>query len=76
MVYKKPGAKIAPGELQSGLFLAMLLDVGLDCLISVPSGVNCMAPRCVSMVCGHSVFSGIVMLGGFAVVPCGMREML
>jgi hypothetical protein len=54
----------------------VLIDVGLDCLISVPSGVNYMSPRCVSMVCSHGVFSGIVILGGFAVVPCGMREML
>ena len=57
------------------LFLAVLLDVCLHCLFSVPSGVNHMAPRCVSMVCSHCVFSGIVMLGGFVVVPCGTREM-
>jgi hypothetical protein len=54
----------------------MLFDVCLSCLVRVPSGVNYMAPRCVGMVCSHSVFSGIVMLGGFAVVSCGMREML
>jgi hypothetical protein len=27
-------------------------------------------------VCTHCVFPGIVMLGSFAVVPGGMREML
>jgi len=59
----------------SGLFLAVLLDVGLHCLFSVPSGMNHVAPRCVSMVSSHCVFSGIVMLGGFVVVPCGTREM-
>jgi hypothetical protein len=58
------------------LFLAVLLDVCLHWLFSVPSGVNHMAPCCVSMVCSHCVFPGIVMLGSFAVVPGGMREML
>jgi hypothetical protein len=27
------------------------------------------------MVSSHCVFSGIVMLGGFVVVPCGTRKM-
>jgi hypothetical protein len=57
------------------LFLAVLLDVGLHCLFRVPSAMYHMAPRCVSMVRSQGVFSGIVMLGSFAVVPCGMREM-
>ena len=58
-----------------GLFLAVLLDVSLHCLFSVPSGVNHVAPRRVCMVCCLLVVSGIVMLGGFLVVPCGVREM-
>jgi hypothetical protein len=58
-----------------GLFLAVLFHVSLHCLFSVPSGVNHVAPRCVCMVCCLLVVSGIVMLGGFPVVPCGMREM-
>ena len=53
----------------------MLLDVRLHCLFSVPSGVRYVAPRCVFMVCCLLVVSGIVMLGGLPVVPCGMREM-
>jgi len=57
------------------LFFAVLLDVCLRCLFSVPSGVNHMAPRCMSMVCSQCVFPGIVVLGCFAVVPRGMREM-
>jgi hypothetical protein len=55
------------------LFFAVLLDVCLHCLFSVPSGVNHMAPRCMSMVCSHCVFPGIVVLGRFVVVPCGMH---
>jgi hypothetical protein len=57
------------------LFLAVLLDVSLHCLLGVPSGVNHVAPRRVCMVCCFLVMPGIVMLGGFSVVPCGMREM-
>ncbi len=57
------------------LFLAVLLDVRLHGLFFMPSGLNHMATRCVSMVRSQCVFSGIVMLGGFAMVPCGMREM-
>jgi hypothetical protein len=57
------------------LFFAVLLDVCLHCLFSVPSGVNHMAPRCMSMVGSQCVFPGIVVLGRFVVVPCGMHEM-
>jgi hypothetical protein len=57
------------------LFFAVFLDVCLHCLFSVPSGVNHMAPRCMSMVCSHCVFPGIVVLGRFVVVPCGSRKM-
>jgi hypothetical protein len=57
------------------LFFAVLLDVCLHCLFSVPSGVNHVASRCVRVVCCLLVVSGIVMFGGFPVGPCGMREM-
>jgi hypothetical protein len=53
----------------------VLLDVGLHGLFSVTSGVDYMAPRSMSMVRSQGVFSGIVMLGSFAVVPCGMGKM-
>jgi hypothetical protein len=57
------------------LLLAVLLDVGLHGLFSVLSRVNNMASRSMSMVRSQCVFSGIVMLGSFAVVPGGMSEM-
>ena len=57
------------------LFFAVLLDVCLHCLFSVPSGVNHMAPRCMSMVCGLLVIPGLVMLGRFSVVASGMCQM-
>jgi len=57
------------------LFLAVLFDVNLHCLFSVPSGVNHVASSCVSMVRCLLMVSSIVMLVGLSVVPCGMREM-
>ena len=57
------------------LFLAVLLGVSLHCLFGVPSGVNNMGPRCVSMVCRLLMTSGLVMFGRFPVVASGMRQM-
>ena len=45
------------------LFLAVLLGVSLHCLFGVPSGVNNMSPRCVSMVRRLLMTSGLVMFG-------------
>jgi hypothetical protein len=72
-----PSALLATKTFNSNLelFLAVLLDVSLHCLFSVPSGVNHVAPRRVCVVCCLLMVSSIVMLGGFSVVPCGMREM-
>ena len=53
----------------------MLFGVSLHRLFSVPSGVSRVAPRCMSMVCGLLVISGLVMLGRFPVVASGMRQM-
>ena len=53
----------------------MRLRVSLDCLFSVLSGMNHMAPRGVSVVCRLFVMSGLVMFGGFPVVVGGMRKM-
>jgi hypothetical protein len=58
-----------------GYFLPYVLDVSPHGLFSVPSGVNHAAPRRVCMVCCFFVVLGIVMLDGFSVEPCGMREM-
>jgi hypothetical protein len=46
----------------------------LRCIFSVPSGVNRVTPRCVSMVSRLLVMSSLVMLGCFPVVPGGMRR--
>ena len=54
----------------------MLFDVCLHRLFSVFCGENRVATRYVSMVCGLLVSSGLVMLGRFAVVASGKRQML
>ncbi len=53
----------------------MLFGVGLNRLFSVPSGMNHVGPRGVSVVCRLFVMSRVVMLGGFPVVASGMRKM-
>jgi hypothetical protein len=57
------------------LFLAVFFGVSLYRLFSVPTGVNHVAPRRMSMVCSLLVTSGLVMLGRFPVVAGGMRQM-
>jgi hypothetical protein len=57
------------------LFFAVLVGVSLHSLFSVPSGVNHVAPRCMSMVCGLLVIPGHLMLGRFPVVASGMCQM-
>jgi hypothetical protein len=58
-----------------GLFLAVLFDVRLRCLFGMSSGVSDMTPRRMSMVCRFLVTSGLVMLGRFRVVACGVGMM-
>ena len=53
----------------------MLFGVSLHRLFGVPSGMNHVAPRCVSMVCRLFVMSGLVVLSRFPVVASGMRQM-
>jgi hypothetical protein len=57
------------------LFLAVLFDVRLRCLFGMSSGVSDMTPRRMSMVCRFLVTSGLVMLGRFRVVACGVGMM-
>ena len=57
------------------LFLAVLLGMSLYCLFSMPSAMNYVAPRGVSVVCRLFVMSGIVVLGGLLVVTRGMLKM-
>jgi hypothetical protein len=63
------------GAYTSRLFLAVLLGMSLHCLFSVPSAVNHMGPRCMSMVGRLLVISGVVMLRRFPVVAGGVGEM-
>ena len=49
--------------------------MGFHRLFGVPSGMNHVAPGCVSMVCRLLVMSGLMMLGRFPVVASGMRQM-
>ena len=57
-----------------GLFLAVLFDMSLHRLFSMPSAMNYVAPRGVSVVCRLFVMSGIVVLGGLLMVMGGMLE--
>jgi hypothetical protein len=71
---KRPGSIATPGS-NLGLFLAVLFDVRLRCLFGMSSGVSDMTPRRMSMVCRFLVTSGLVMLGRFRVVACGVGMM-
>jgi hypothetical protein len=57
-----------------GLFLAVLFGMRLHGLFGMPSAMNYVAPRGVSVVCRLFVMSGIVVLGGLLVVTGGMLE--
>ena len=48
--------------------------MSLHSLFSMPSAMNYVAPRGVSVVCRLFVMSGIVVLGGLLVVMGGMLE--
>ena len=50
--------------------------MGLHRLFSVSPAVNYVASSYVRMVCSLRVTSGLVMLGRFPVMACGMRQML
>jgi hypothetical protein len=53
----------------------MLVSVSLHCLFSVPSAMNDVSPRCVSMVRRLLVMSGLVMFGRLPVMAGGMCKM-
>ena len=50
--------------------------MSLHRLFSMPSGMNYVTPRGVSVVCRLFVMSGIVVLGGLLVVTGGMLKVL
>ena len=52
----------------------MLFGMSLHALFSMPSAMNYVAPRGVSVMCRLFVMSGIVVFGGFLVVTGGMLE--
>jgi hypothetical protein len=54
----------------------VLLDVSLRCLVSVPSGVNPVASRCVSVMCSLLVTSCFVMFRGFGMMLRGVPMVL
>ena len=53
----------------------VLLGVSLHCLFSVPSRMNDVSPRCVSMVRRLLVKSALVMFGRLPVVAGGVCKM-
>jgi hypothetical protein len=57
------------------LFFAVLLGMSLYCLFSMPSAMNYVAPRGVSVVRRLFVMSGIVVLSGLLVVVGGVLKM-
>jgi hypothetical protein len=57
------------------LFFFVLLGVGLHCLFRMPSGMNGVSPRGVSMVRRLFVKSGLVMFGRLSVMTGGVCKM-
>ena len=57
------------------LFFFVLLGVGLHCLFRMPSGMNGVSPRRVSMMRCLLVKSTLVMFGGLSVVASGVRKL-
>jgi hypothetical protein len=62
-------------DLIQELFLPVFLGVSLHGLFTVISGVSCVRPRCVGMVCGLLMMSAFVMLSRFGVVAGGLCMM-
>jgi len=56
------------GKPAQELFLPVFLGVSLHGLFTVISGVSCVCPRCMRMVCGLLVMSALMMLSRFVVV--------
>jgi hypothetical protein len=69
------GARAAVVFYCAQLFLAVLLGMSLHCLFSMPSAMNYVASRSVSVVCRLFMMSSIVVLGGLLVVTGGMLKM-
>ena len=63
------------GLMLQELFLPVFLGVSLHGLFAVMSGVSCVRPRCVGMVCGLLIMPAFVMLSRFGVVVGSMCVM-
>jgi hypothetical protein len=57
------------------LFLAVLRCMSLHRLFSMPSGMDYVTPRSMSVVCRLFVMSSTMVLGGFLVVVGGVLKM-
>ena len=57
------------------LFLAVLRSMSLHRLFSMPSGMDYVTPRSMSVVCRLFVMSSTMVLGGFLVVVGGVLKM-
>ena len=60
----------------SDLFITVLFVVSLNRLFSMPPGVDCMRPGCVSVMRRLFVLSSLVMFCRFAVMASRMGMML
>ena len=60
---------------KEGLFIAVLFVMRLHCLFRMPSGVNCMSPSSVRVVCCLFVLSSFIVFGGSAMMPRGVSVM-
>ena len=58
-------------------FLSIIFCRVLRCGPSPPVllGLNCLPPRCMSVVCGLLETSGLIVLSRFPMVASGMRQM-
>jgi hypothetical protein len=60
-------------QVASRLFLAMFLGMSLRGLFTMITGVSCMSPRGVGVVCALLMSSGVVVLGRFTVMVGSIR---
>jgi len=73
--WRTPSRRLASSLVRPELFFPVLLGVSLYCLLSVPSRMNGVSPRRVSMMRCLLVKSAFVMFGGLTVVASGVRKM-
>jgi hypothetical protein len=67
--------RLTSSTVKQELFFPVFLGVSLHCLFSMPSRMNDVSPRRVSMMRCLLVKSTLVMFGGLSVVASGVRKM-